>query len=424
MAKKNLVIKHDLSKLSDVERVQYLRDVSEYIGLDPDLNGLDTIWMDNEHGPGRSLVVYARRGTAEILREIQGINVESLTYAEVKGSIVFTAVGKNKEGRQEIATGAKNISNLVGKSLGKALDNAIKSASTQALRRLTMQFTKLGILDESEIEAILNSAPNPAASAELAGSPVVIPIPLVVNNTPNPAVSLPVDMTQHIAAVYAEGKAALAAMPTPSVPLVTANEPEQGASDNGAIISPALAEPVTPEAAFESTPEQPTRPRRTSRKRQNTVSLSDVEPETVNGAVTPPPPTPIIAPAAAPAPAPTPVPPPVPPPTPAPAAAPVVVPPTGTSVPTQGTGFPGQPSETQMADYRKRVSVYTNELPSSENMGSVQKMRAFITRMSGTAPQLMSTDQWEEMLSWFDGFVAKNQVKGLVKYINDSLGVK
>jgi hypothetical protein len=51
-------------------------------------------------------------------------------------------------------------------------------------------------------------------------------------------------------------------------------------------------------------------------------------------------------------------------------------------------------------------------------------MRAFITRMSGTAPQLMSTDQWEEMLSWFDGFVAKNQVKGLVKYINDSLGVK
>lgn len=77
-----------------------------------------------------------------------------------------------------------------------------------------------------------------------------------------------------------------------------------------------------------------------------------------------------------------------------------------------------------MADYRKRVGVYTAELPSSENMGSVQKMRAFITRMSGAAPQLMTTEQWEETLAWFESFVAKNQVKGLVKYINDSLGVK
>jgi hypothetical protein len=77
-----------------------------------------------------------------------------------------------------------------------------------------------------------------------------------------------------------------------------------------------------------------------------------------------------------------------------------------------------------MTDYRKRVSVYTSELPSSEGMGSVQKMRAFITHMSGTAPQFMTTEQWEEMLGFFESFVAKNQVKGLVKYINDSLGVK
>ena len=38
MTKKNLVIKHDLSKLSADELTQYLRDVSEFIGLDPDLN--------------------------------------------------------------------------------------------------------------------------------------------------------------------------------------------------------------------------------------------------------------------------------------------------------------------------------------------------------------------------------------------------
>ena len=229
MAKKNLVIKHDLSKLSAEELTQYLRDVSEFIGLDPDLNGLDTIWMDNENGPGRSLVVYARRGTAEILRESNEIQVSSLTHEKVSDSIVFTAIGKSGTGRQEIATGSKSISGLTG----KALDNAIMTASTRALRRLTMQFTKLGILDESEIEAVHNTAPNPAAGVELAGSPVVIPpAPAVVNNAPGKDVTK--DCPYHncgrgecrcirngletlsLTEVYAEGKAALAAMPKPA----------------------------------------------------------------------------------------------------------------------------------------------------------------------------------------------------------------
>lgn len=426
MAKKNLVIKHDLSKLSAEELTQYLRDVSEFIGLDPDLNGLDTIYMDNEHGPGRSLVVYARRGTAEILRENQGINVSSLTHEQVAHSIVFTATGKNKEGRQEIATGSKSIAGLVG----KVLDNAIKSASTQALRRLTMQFTKLGILDESEIEAAQGSTVNLAASAALAGSPVVIPpVPTVVNNAPGKDVThtlaAEVDMGDQIVKVYREGAAALAAMPVPEAAIKAAqNVAQEPVTPVAASVTPAPE--AAKEAAFESTPEQPTRPRR-ARARKNTVSMSDVEPETVNTSVssatvtvdpvstpitvvTLPPPQ--VAPQLAPAPAAAPV-----------AAAPAV-PPAGTSVPNQGTDFPGKPTEAQMADYRKRVSVYTNELPSSENMGSVQKMRGFITRMSGAVPQAMTTDQWEEMLSWFEGFVAKNQMKGLVKYINDCLGVK
>jgi hypothetical protein len=422
MAKKNLVIKHDLSKLSAEELTQYLRDVSEFIGLDPDLNGLDTIWMDNENGPGRSLVVYARRGTAEILRESNKIEVSSLTHEKVNDSIVFTATGKNGEGRQEIATGSKSIGGLTG----KPFDNAIMTASTRALRRLTMQFTKLGILDESEIEAVHNTAPNPAAGAELAGSPVVIPpAPAVVNNLPGRDITAPqiavvpnshtYHHTPDIAEVYAEGKASLAAMPTPTSAKTSAIE------QPAAPVTPAPA-PVAavPEAAKEAAPAPPVR---RPRARKNTVSM-DVEPEVVN---TPAPAAPVSYPSssmAAVAASIPPAPPVAPQPAPAPAAAPVAVPVTGTSVPNQGTDFPGKPTEAQMADYRKRVSVYTNELPSSENMGSVQKMRAFITKMSGTPPQTMTTDQWEEMLSWFESFVERNKVKGLVTYINDSLGVK
>src|ERR1700676_738054 len=182
MSKKNLVIIHDLSKLTPADLTQYLRDVSEFIGLDPDLNGLDTIWMRNENGPGQSLVVYARRGTAEILRNKLGIEVTSLTNQMVKDSIVFTATGKNREGRQEIATGSKNLAGLTG----KALDDAIMTASTRALRRLTMQFTSLGILDESEVSAIVGDTSNPAAAAALSGSAMVIPPPptTAINSAP------------------------------------------------------------------------------------------------------------------------------------------------------------------------------------------------------------------------------------------------
>ena len=66
MTASKFVVKRDLDRLSVEERVQYLRDVSTFIGIDPDLNGLDMIWMDNEASFGRSLSVYARRGTALI----------------------------------------------------------------------------------------------------------------------------------------------------------------------------------------------------------------------------------------------------------------------------------------------------------------------------------------------------------------------
>jgi hypothetical protein len=388
MSKKNLVIIHDLSKLTPADLTQYLRDVSEFIGLDPDLNGLDTIWMRNENGPGQSLVVYARRGTAEILRNKLGIEVTSLNNQMVKDSLVFTATGKNKEGRQEIATGSKNIGVLAGKTL----DDAIMTASTRALRRLTMQFTSLGILDESEVSAIVGDTSNPAAAAALSGSAMVIPPPptAAINSAPGRDVT-PI------------------AAPQVDVP---AAEPFVGQK---AHIEAAWQQLDQKKAETDGTVTQgvtvPT-PAKRGRKPKNTVSLEGPEPEVVNGpAVTlPSAPVPALASPLIPADAPI------------SALVPPTPPPSVLAAPP--SDFAGKPTDTQMADYRKRVSVYTSELPSSENLGSVQKMRAFITKMSGTAPQFMTTDQWEEQLSWFESFVAKNQIKGLVKYINDMLGVK
>jgi hypothetical protein len=139
---------YDLERLSEEERYRYAREASIYFGLDPDLNGLDFIWMNSGDG-FRKLVLYARRGVADILREKLGITVDSLNQTVVQGSLVTTAIGHNKNNRQEIAVGSCFIDGLKG----KALDDAIMTSQTRALRRLTLQFVGGGILDESEVHS-------------------------------------------------------------------------------------------------------------------------------------------------------------------------------------------------------------------------------------------------------------------------------
>lgn len=142
----NFSVIHDLGPLSEVQRQDYLRQASEYFGLDPNLNALDLIWMNNTDGI-RRLIAYARRGTTDILREIHQINVLSVTMQTAPGFVSFTAIGKNVKGRQEIAVGAAGTDGLKGDRLAAA----VSTAQTRATRRLTLQFVGGGLLDESEV---------------------------------------------------------------------------------------------------------------------------------------------------------------------------------------------------------------------------------------------------------------------------------
>jgi len=412
-----LVIRHDLHLMSKEELAQYLRDVSTFVGLDPDLNAFDAIWMPNESGQGQSLVVYARRGTAEILRNKLGVDVDELTDHVVNGSIVYTAKGRNKDGRKEQAIGSKSIQGLTG----KVLDDAIMTASTRALRRLTMQFTTLGILDESEVSAAKNEAPpaNAAAGATLTANPM----PLIFAQPtvqPNNGPGKPVEVTT-----------------VPALPAAPAVLEEQflGQQDQidaamkqvadkqaDAKKTRAPATPVESTTSTETNPATevdiaPARPKRT-RKPKNTVVL-DVEPETVSSkpavsTVVETRPTQAVAvvpPQANPAP---------------PISVPAVGPdPVQATTPVELPVTPaGMPTKEQMDGYRAKVGVFTAQLPASQDLGSVQKMRAFITHMTGAAPQNMTVEQWEKQIAWFESFAVTNGAKGLIKYINDTLGVK
>ena len=417
MMKQPFAIIHNLDGLDKVSIAKYLADMSAYIGLDPALNGLDTIYMNDPQG-GRALVPYARRGTCEILRNLYEVQVESLTYATVSGSIVFTATGisAKRGSRQEIAIGSKYIEGLKE----KLLDNAIMTASTRALQRLTMQFTELGILAESEVVDLVGQTPNPAGSAQLASNPLppaFLPPPSVpANNAPGKPVE-----------TAPEPKAPLAPPVSLDAPFVGQQDQIDAAIkqlvDKEADRKAAQPEVKPVESITSSEPETDKKAVKKPRKKANTVAL-DVEAEVVQSA------KPAV-----------------------PTQANLAVPPQAYSVaqnpPSEGVSLQvpapepavkqmaslppvemapvvGMPSKEQMDEYRKKISVYTVQLPPSQDLGPTQKMRAFITKVSGTAPQSMTVEQWDEVIAFIDGFMERNQgnVKNLITYINDLLGVK
>lgn len=189
MTKKSFSLIHNLERLSEEQRAQYLRDFSEHLGLPPDLNALDLIWMDDDNKSGlRKLVVYCRKGTADLLRDIHQVQVKSLEQLTIPGCVAFKATGVNKTDRQEIAVGAHDSEGLRGARLA----SAVMTAQTRACRRLTIQFAGGGMLDESEVNAqTTNINRTDASLAQLAGSSTVLPPPQVL-----PSVTPGKDITQ------------------------------------------------------------------------------------------------------------------------------------------------------------------------------------------------------------------------------------
>lgn len=143
----NFIPLYDLESLSEAQRQDYIKAVCKHMGVPDNLNLVALTYVDETEGPSR-LVPYAKRGATENVRNNLQIDVTSLTNQMVGGSVVFTATATSKKnGRQEISTGSKYIKDLAG----TALDDAIMTAQTRALRRVTLQFVGAGVLDESEV---------------------------------------------------------------------------------------------------------------------------------------------------------------------------------------------------------------------------------------------------------------------------------
>ncbi|EGX7691575.1 hypothetical protein JHF44_000783 [Campylobacter coli] len=138
------LVKGDLSKLSDVERASYVKNLCESLGLNMLTKPFEYIVLNSK------LTLYANKSATDQLRQIRKVSITKTEVAQVGDIYMVTAYAATPDGRTDCDTGALNIKNLSGDNLA----NAIMKAITKAKRRVTLSICGLGMLDESELETI------------------------------------------------------------------------------------------------------------------------------------------------------------------------------------------------------------------------------------------------------------------------------
>jgi len=155
-----VLVKGDLSKLSDEQKVMHLKTVCDSLGLNALTRPFEYITLNGK------LTLYAKRDATDQLRKINKVSVKIVSRELVGELYVVTAQATLPDGRTDESIGAVNMGSLKG----DARANQIMKAETKAKRRVTLSICGLGFLDETEVETI-TQAPAPAAPLKELGTP-------------------------------------------------------------------------------------------------------------------------------------------------------------------------------------------------------------------------------------------------------------
>jgi hypothetical protein len=139
-----VLIKGDLSSLSESEKISHLRSVCESLGLNPLTNPFKYINLNGK------LILYAGRDATDQLRKIHSVGLTIVDRKKEDEIFLVTARAILPSGRTDESIGAVSVKGLHG----DALANAYMKAETKAKRRVTLSICGMGFLDESEIETI------------------------------------------------------------------------------------------------------------------------------------------------------------------------------------------------------------------------------------------------------------------------------
>ena len=160
-----VLIQGDLAPLKPDERVQYYRQVCESVGLNPLTKPFEYITLNGK------LQLYARKDCTDQLRKRDGVSIYDLKSAQVGDIYVVTASARNRDGREDCATGAVAIKGLSGDNLANALMKAeCVPVSYQMLSREGFKFWHE--LREGELVAAYNHATDQIEWVPLQGTSV------------------------------------------------------------------------------------------------------------------------------------------------------------------------------------------------------------------------------------------------------------
>jgi hypothetical protein len=139
------VIQGDLTYLTVEDRVKFYSAVCNSLGLNPLTKPFLYVQLNGK------LTLYASKDATDQLRKIHGVSVTKLEKSYDADVYCVTAYGCDKAGRTDASTGAVTLPPTLK---GEARANAVMKAETKAKRRLTLSLCGLGMLDETEVEAI------------------------------------------------------------------------------------------------------------------------------------------------------------------------------------------------------------------------------------------------------------------------------
>jgi hypothetical protein len=137
----DVLIRGDLSQLTEAQRNEYYMRVCQSLGLNYLTQPFAYLNLSGK------LVLYAKRDCADQLRKINGISIEIVGQTIDGGLITVHAKARDKSGRTDEDYGV-----VPYKAAGNEFSaNATMKAVTKAKRRVTLSISGLGFLDETEI---------------------------------------------------------------------------------------------------------------------------------------------------------------------------------------------------------------------------------------------------------------------------------
>jgi hypothetical protein len=153
----NVLVGGDLGKLTADQRTAYYLRVCDSLQLNPLTRPFEFIVLN-----GR-LTLYARKDCTDQLRQVHGVSIDKPDIRVEDEWVIVTVAARNAAGRTDADVGVVSRKDMRGD-----FGNVLMKAVTKAKRRVTLSICGLGMLDETEVEAVPAAQPVPNNDALLA----------------------------------------------------------------------------------------------------------------------------------------------------------------------------------------------------------------------------------------------------------------